>query len=44
MKIDSDDDSPLEKTMILHIVLLLIKSENHNHYYCHVFLEKCPYK
>ena len=41
IKIDSDDDLPLEKTLILHNVLILINSflnKNKNHYYYDLFL------
>ena len=43
IKIDSDDDLPLEKTISMHYALILFRSvfnENHNHYYYKVFLEK----
>ena len=47
MKINSDDDLPLEKTLNVHNVLILIKSDfnkHSNHYYYQVFLEKYSYK
>ena len=46
IKIDSDDDLPLEKTLHMHIVIILSKSvfnEDYNHYYYQVFLEKCSH-
>ena len=47
IKIDSDDDLPLEKTINMHNALIIFRSlfnENHNHYYYKVFLEKCLHK
>ena len=47
IKIDLDDDLPLQKIITMHDVVILIKSafnENLNRYYYHVFLEKCSYK
>ena len=44
MKINSNNDLPLEKTLTMHNVVILIKSvfnKNQNHYYCKVLLEKC---
>ena len=46
-KIDSSDSLPLEKTLTLHNVIILIKSvfnKNQNHYYYNIFLEKCFYQ
>ena len=43
VKIDSDDDLPLEKILNMHTVVILIKSafhENHNFHYHQMFLEK----
>ena len=47
IKTDLDDYLPIEKTLILHNVLILIKSvfhKNPNHYYYNIFLEKCLYQ
>ena len=47
IKIDSYDSLPLEKTLTLHNVIILIKSvfnKNQNHYYYKIFLEKCLYQ
>ena len=44
IKIDSDDNLPLEKTLNMYNILILIKSvfnKNHNHYYYQKFLEIC---
>ena len=44
IKIDSDDDLPLEKLIDMNNVVILIKSvlsENSNHYYYENVLEKC---
>ena len=43
IKIDSDNDSPLEETLTLHVIILIkpILNKNPNHYYYHTFLEKC---
>ena len=43
IKINSDDDLLLEKTLNMHNAVILIKSlfnKNHNHYYYKVFLRK----
>ena len=43
----SYDSLPLEKILILHKVIILIKSvlnEDQNHYYYNIFLEKCSYQ
>ena len=42
VKIDSDDDLPLQKTLSMHNAVILIKSDfdkNHNQYYYNTFLE-----
>lgn len=47
IKINSDDDLPLEKILNMCNSKILIKSvsnKNHNHYYYQTVLEKCPYK
>ena len=47
IKIYSDDDLPLEKTLNLHNAVIIIKSvlnENENHKYCNIFLEKWSYE
>ena len=46
IKIDSDDDLPLEKTLNLQNVVILIKSvlNKKSHYYYNIFLEKCLYQ
>ena len=47
MKIQSNDDLPLEETLNLHNVIILIKSvfnKDQNHYYYNSFLEKCSYQ
>ena len=44
IKIDSDDDFPLEETFCLHNVMIFIESvfnTDQNQYYCDIFLEKC---
>ena len=44
IKIDLDDPLPLENTLTLHNVIILIKSvfnKDQNHYYYNIFLEKC---
>ena len=46
IKVDSYDSLPTEKTLTLHIVLILIKSilnKDKNRYYYNRFLEKCSY-
>ena len=43
----SCDSLPLEKTLTLHNVLILIKSilnKDQNHYYYNTFSEKCSYQ
>ena len=40
IKIDSDDDLPLENTLVMHNVVMLIKSvfnKNKNHYYYYYY-------
>ena len=47
IKIDLNDNLPLEKTLNVHNVVIRIKSvfnKNYNHYYYRVFLEKFSYK
>ena len=47
IKVDSYDSLPLEKTLSLHNVMILIKSvfnRNQNNYYYDIFLEKCLYQ
>ena len=46
IKINSDDDLPLENTLNRHIVVVLIHIvlKNYSYYYYQVFLEKCSYK
>ena len=47
IKIESYDSLPLEKTLSLHNVIILIKSvlnKNKNHYYYNIFLKKCSYQ
>ena len=44
IKVDSSDSSPIEKRLILKVVIILIKSvlnKDKNHYYYKIFLEKC---
>ena len=47
IKINSDDDLPLQKTLIINNEEMLIKSvfnKSYNQYYYQVFLKKCSYK
>ena len=47
IKIESNDSLPLEKTLTLHNVIILISlvfKKNKSHYYYHIFLEKCSYR
>ena len=47
IKIDSYDSLPLEKILVLHNVITLIKSvlnKDQNHYYYNIFLEECLYQ
>ena len=47
IQIDSHDSLPLEKTLTLHNVIILIKSvfnKNQNHDYYSIFLKKCLYQ
>ena len=47
IKINSDDDLPLEKMLTMHNVVRPLKSifnENRSQYYYKMFLEKCSYK
>ena len=46
-EIDSCDSVTLENTLILHNVIILIKSvfnKDQNHYYYNLFLVKCSYQ
>ena len=47
VKINSDDDLPLEETLNLHNAIILTKSvfnKDQNHYYHNTFLDKCTYE
>ena len=47
IKVDSYDFLPIEKTLTLHNVIILIKSilnKDKNHYYYKIFLKKCSYQ
>ena len=47
IKVDSYDSLPLEETLTLHNVIILIKSvvnQNQNHYYYNIFLETYLYQ
>ena len=47
IKVDSYDSLPMEKTLTLHSVIILIKpvlNKEKNHYYYKIFLEKCSYQ
>ena len=47
IKVYSYDSLPIEKTLTLHNVIILIKSvlnKDKNHYYYKIFLEKCSYQ
>ena len=47
IKVDSYDSLPIEKTLTLHIVIILIKpvlNKDKNHYYFKMCLEKCLYQ
>ena len=47
IRIDSYNCLPIEKILIFHNVIILIKSvvnEDKNNYYYNIFLEKVPYK
>ena len=47
IKIDSDDDLPLNETMTFHNVIILLKSafnKNQNYHYYNTFLEQFPYQ
>ena len=44
MKVDSYDSLPIEKALVLHNIIILIKTvlnKDKNHYYHKIFLEKC---
>ena len=46
IKINSDNDLPLEKTINMQNVAIVIKSifnKNHNYFYLEMLLEKCSY-
>ena len=46
IKVDSDDNLPLEETLNLHNIIIFINlafNKNKNHYYYNIFLEKCSY-
>ena len=42
-EVDSDDSLPLEKTLILHNMIILLKSVFYKEHY-NVLLEKCLYQ
>ena len=47
IKIVSYDSLPLQKTLTLHNVIILIQSvfnKDKNNYYYNIFLDKCSYK
>ena len=47
IKFDSDDDLPLNKTIEIHNVTIVVRAlfhENHKYYYSQVFLDECLYK
>ena len=47
IKISSDDDLPLDKTLNMYYVVKLIRSfliKDHNHYYYETCFENCSYK
>ena len=47
IKVDSYNSLPIEKTLTLHNIIILIKSvlnKDKNHYCYKIFLEKCPYQ
>ena len=47
IKVDSYDSLPVEKTLTLHNVIILVEpvlNKDKNHYYCKIFLEKCSYQ
>ena len=47
IKINSDDDLPLEKSLNMENVVIFIRSafnKNHNHYYYETFIGKSLYK
>ena len=47
IKVDSYHSLPIEKTLTLHNVIILINSvidKKQNHYYYNIFLEKCSYQ
>ena len=47
IEVDSYDSLPIEETLTLHNVIILITSvlnKDQNHYYCNIFLEKYSYQ
>ena len=46
IKFDSDDNSPLNKTVEISIMTIVVGAVFHknNKYYPHVFLDKCLFK
>ena len=46
IKIDSDDELPLEETLTLHNVIIFTKLvfNKDQNYYCNIFLEKYSYQ
>ena len=47
IKVDSGDSLPVERRLILHNVIILIKSvlnKDKDHYCNKIFLEKCSYQ
>ena len=47
IKVDSYDSLPIEKTLtLLHVIILIesILNKDKNHYYYNIFLEKCSYQ
>ena len=47
IKFHSYDSLPIEKRLILHNVVILMKpvlNKDRSHYYCRIFLEKCSYQ
>ena len=46
IKVDSYDSLPIEKTLTLHVIILIksVLNKHKNHYYYKTFLEKCSYQ
>ena len=47
IKVDSYDSLPVEKTLAVHNVIIVIKSvlnKDKNHHYYKIFLEKCSFQ